>query len=322
MNSVTEANALLVGSAMSHDTFSESGCASADELVLTLDKTTWSDEQVDAPLELVIIEEPPVGDAAMPDIQDEVVWEPMPLTGEVTETTFGTSFHAAPELADGISRASIVPGEVQLYRVPMEWGQRLQVEARFPALGAADGLMDAVAPVTLTIVSPSRGDTRPIRAERDGQPMSDAVTMVSTVDDRTARTTTLPIAYHNREGIAAYASASIAGDYFVMVQMNEDEGGDTFVLPFDLVVQRVGEPTGEPTYVDDGTAPATEDPSAGSSPSTEPSDEESETEPAAEADAGAGARPALAAAAGVGGLGLLAGGVLLWRRRRSLAATG
>lgn len=59
-----------------------------------------------------------------------------PPTGVATkEARGGTGFNDAGAVADGVWRDRIRPGETRFYRVPVDWGQRLDISAEVPDTG-------------------------------------------------------------------------------------------------------------------------------------------------------------------------------------------
>jgi len=249
-------------------------CHRTDGLLLKVTANSTSEPGPATPMQIVVSEEPPVSDTSSlpPKVDDktDLRWEQMPTTGKVHPTTYGTSFSTAPGLTDGIFRASIAPGEVQLYRVHLDWGQSLQSELRVPPYRRANGL-SGMGLIRSTIVSPNRADVAAyIPLDDNGDPIAHTSSIiVSAYNEGIDRTKTAPIRYLNRDHYSSWASpASIAGDYYVMVTLSPDAKGNSYVVPFDLVIKRTGTAgTGKPTYVEGGlhTGPT-------ATPSAEPSD--------------------------------------------------
>jgi hypothetical protein len=125
------------------------------------------------------------------------------------------------------------------------------------------------------------------------------------------------VRYRNR-GQYSDDTAYLPGDYFVAITANADVQGDTWVQPYKLAIQVVGEATGAPRYVGGETV---------SQPLEESTDEEEQTEakedPAAEntgspapAEDGTWLSAGFASGVGVGLLAALVAVVLVRRRNR------
>jgi Ca-activated chloride channel family protein len=307
-------------------TFAEE-CSAPDRMILRVEKTEWSDGGRAAPMQLTVIEEPPVTDlSALPESSDgEEPWEPMETSGTPVETVAGSTFLDAPELDEETAyRSTIVPGEVQFYRVPAAWGERLQVELRAHAdtdVADAYGVLPPV--INVRVVSPVDGRADSTLAEGpDGGVVSNHV-FASGTEERVAHAATRTIRYLNRDSYVDNSlHTALAGDYYVMVDMDSAADGDSVMVPYDLSVATAGDAgEGAPDYAEDGDIQVgpTEEPDP-----AEAGDEETSANRAASGDDGAasdgnGDTVRLAAgvgAASLGGVAVLAAAFLLLRRRR------
>jgi Ca-activated chloride channel homolog len=208
--------------------------------------------------ELQIIEEPPVGDGGgLPaadtstELSDRSTWRG---SGDATRVTGGVSFSDAPTLGEGVYTDTIVPGERLLYRVPVEYGQRVTADLYFPhtdpatskalntyPTGDVKGLGVAGQLYGPGRVSLTQGDS--LLIQRRVQGARDVALALRSPEVR----------YLNRTE-PRLRGASIGGDYFVEVDAAVDDNHQTYTIPFQLNVTVEGEPAGEPSYEEIETA--------------------------------------------------------------------
>lgn len=263
-------------------------CTTSDELVFAI---SAGDEGAAGPIEIVVIEEPPVADPdGLPEAAGEPTWETLPLTGDPTAVAPADSFSGAPRIEPGFYSAAITPGEYQFFRVQVGWGQRLQAEVRFqPNGGAAADLVDGSAGIT--ILGPTRADAGQSLFSQDGAP--DATTNIANEAQPVAGASAAEVRVLNRTAVAGEdQAAAFAGDYYVFVALEPDEEGETYELGYTLVVDVLGEAQDSPYAPGDDIDVG--DP---------PSDPETQ---AASDGGGSGDFPAALVAAGLAGLGLAA----------------
>ena len=94
----------------------------------------------EAPYALRVVEEPPATDiASLPAGVSgaDSTYEAPQVTGSATEVLGGDSFGSAPEIGNGRVSGSIVPGETQVFRVRLDYGQKLDVRLLTPAMSPA-----------------------------------------------------------------------------------------------------------------------------------------------------------------------------------------
>lgn len=245
---------------------------------------------------LGIVEEPEVTNAGtLPAAVDDADFTmPMPV---VTETvTPGSSFGDAAVLEAGHSYStSIVAGEVQAFRVAVDWGQQLAVRIDRPGLTPAqyEGIDASTNYFDLQILNPERasvyddltGDDVGTSGRAGAAPTRQVVG-------------TVPVRWRNREGASpAYTS----GDYYVLYSAGF-KSDRSVELPYSITVEVTGEKAGAPTYAEIDPPANVDDPGQPS----DPDESESSTTIIAAAVLGA-------IALGACGFGLL----LLRRRRRS-----
>ncbi|MEU9604803.1 hypothetical protein [Streptomyces sp. NPDC048057] len=156
----------------------------------------------------------------------------------------GTGFNDARALGQGRWRDELNPGDSRYYKVPLDWGQRLFLDATF-GYGGGDG----------------DGSGSP----RDGQKVPDGVQLalyntargfVESVDadhpDRSVTLDTAPVAFDNRIVKGNEVGAMrFSGWYYVRVSLARDVAGPT---PLTLGVGIEGEPAAAPPYDGDPLA--------------------------------------------------------------------
>ncbi len=247
-------------------------CPDADRLLVRVDRAGSQD--VTTPVELVVLEEPPVTDVdALPTpVDGDVAWQ-APSGRPGATVVGGRSFASATPLAPGGFRGTVVPHEVQIFSVDVDWGQQLAATMSVPDPSGrlADELHAHGSPFALTIYGPGRAAAG---AVADGAP-----------DDRSdlypsgggeVGEITVPVTYRNREAIEdPRRAAATAGTYTIVVSLTDSRARTSYEVPFVLRVGVTGDRQPPPEYV-------TAAPSPSATPST----------PAAEGDAGdAGAEP-------------------------------
>ncbi|MFP5253188.1 MAG: vWA domain-containing protein [Actinomycetes bacterium] len=261
------------------------------------------------PLEIRVLEEPPVEDSdALPEQATDAQWANLPSGGTTRPTTGGSSFQDAPLLEPGRYRDTLVPGEVLTYQVEVEWGQQLAVLVNFPTpptrLGQAIGQLDMTAAVD--IFGPSRRLAR--HSARGGPPYEGFLPR----DGFAIATMTSPVRYLNRGGDSPEAGAALAGRYTVTVFLEEDPDRESYVVPFTLDLGVTGAVTGAPTYTEE---PADIESSLPSPAPEEPPAPDDTDQAGADADDGDGGPSAGFVVGGLGLVALLAAAYVALRAR-------
>lgn len=150
LSAATSSHALEAGGTSA----TASPCGTGD-LVATVERQNGTDV---GPLEVRVIEEPPVDDVeSLPPPTTPRSWAPPPKS-RPTRTVGGASFMDAPVLTPGTYRDTIVPGEVLTYQVEVAWRQRLTAEVHYPATsGRLADVVSSQSPVaSVSVVSPAR----------------------------------------------------------------------------------------------------------------------------------------------------------------------
>lgn len=215
-------------------------CFPGGYAVLAVERSGMAAADVDLPVELSLqIQEPvdpatvesaPEADIALPEISEHEVAEAQPVTPGLNYST------ATPLEAGGNYTARATSGEFHVYTVHLEPGQRLAAAVR-PTSGLDDN-----AAVQLNIAAPDRtalSMTESVSGYRrgsfafqlkNGQVHADR--MLATVNP------------------AASDPPNLAGDYYLMVSVENPQSQDT-VVPYTLRVETAGEPAPSPTVLSD-----------------------------------------------------------------------
>lgn len=292
-------------------------CAEASDLLLTVSVGAGR-SAVDVPIEIRVIEEPPVLNLA--ELPSGVAEVPKgdfrreePARGEVRRVVAGTSFNDALEIAPGTYEVEIVPGETVFVKSRLDWGQGAVFASHGPVEGAPVlaglGLTDYVG-VGGSVYAPdlSQIDSQDlwlhVAYQRGVKATSTDVNEVPEVRFRN-RWDSPKMHFGQSRGFA------MAGYYYFSVGMNQttkELAGAS--VPVQFTLQVTGTPSGAPVFATDATPPpftggSTAEPVVVRSPSPEPV-------------AGAADGPNLLPLVGGGlvGVGVLGtAGYLIWRRR-------
>lgn len=159
-------------------------------------------------LELAPVMEPRLtspGPTGAPQTWDSA--SPEPITGETRERAGGAGFTAARALGPGVWRTALVPGRTVFYKVPLDWGRRLQATAE---LGGAAGHGYIGGALDLSLYDPVRG-------------LADDVSLGYTgVRKQVALAPLPPVEYANRYAAPAAVSAlRFAGDYYLVLHLSD-----------------------------------------------------------------------------------------------------
>ncbi|MET7639232.1 hypothetical protein [Streptomyces sp. NPDC005438] len=160
------------------------------------------------------------------------------VRGESRRISGGTGFNDAVGVADGTYRDRLLPGQVRYYRVPVEWGQRLNVAAE---LGAPDD-GDTRPPTALGLAVHNTTRTPVLVAPRgrgDGTAPVSLSTPTASYDNR-------------RQTSAKVTTMRFSGWYYLSVSLAPQvERVQREALPLTLTVRREGTPGTSPRYEGD-----------------------------------------------------------------------
>ncbi|WP_433572295.1 hypothetical protein [Streptomyces sp. CA-251247] len=193
----------------------------------------------DWPLELKYMTEPGVGDGAQTPAPSSWATRPAdPVTGAAKGVDGGSGFNDAPAVGHGVWKDRLSPGESRFYKVPVEWGQQVFLDAEFAgtATGRAASVPDGL---RLTLFNTGRGFVKNEATGYRGGP--------SEVSLGTA-----PAAFANRTSPRDDTGAMrFSGWYYVRVSL--DQRVDT-ALSLTLRVGVEGDRVEGPAYTGDAVA--------------------------------------------------------------------
>lgn len=224
-----------------------STCRDADALILSVATQSGSPEIQGEPFELVVAETPrPANEQELPGPADTPGWEGLQPGTPVGEVVAGSSLNDAPLLEPGQTVSSeLTRGEIVFFRVPVDYGQRLEALVEFPqrtgALAESTKVLGDIA--DLTIISPTRGEVHEVNADLGD--LSQRATISRTGTFRVAGTTA-EVRWANRSLTGA---ADVAGDYYVGVSLSS-QADLLLPVPFTISTQLVGEVSGVPEFAD------------------------------------------------------------------------
>lgn len=287
------------------------GCDEPGDYVVTVTRARGGTE--DVPFGLVVTEEPVVEEVgfADPELGNLAAAAPR-VSGPAQQVEGASSFAGAPEIGTGPWSSTVVPGEVLLYKVPLDFGQAAQVSVEFPeASGEVAERFGMFPPnARLVLFNPLGAQLGYVEGSEwldfaDGSTLQAAIPAVSRG----------PSEIRSAE-FNGGADVTAAGDYYVSVSVQKQD--HTLEIPFTLNVEVLGEPAEGPTYaggatwsVVDGASDAAVDPSPSAGESAEGDDDGGAA--ASSEDGGPGA--VIGVGAGVLGLAALVAALVLWRRR-------
>lgn len=300
----------------------EDPCQTAERLIISLSRSD-RDAKPNQPVSLKVAEEPPVTNYAdLPEGQaynDTMPYQVPRTDGEITQVRGGSSFGAATEVEAGRYRGEIVPGETQVFKVSLGWGQRLNTRIIYPqSTQAVRELTGIAGPFsTVRFYNPNRASVTTSQATGLSSTTQAGGAHASHIEGMSPE-----VRYRNREEVAA--GAYLTGDYYIVVSVNQDAQGDTYLLPFTMELEVSGVEGGAPEYVDGAGYDAGADVGEDATQAPEEDADSGADEAAGERDEQAGASDEdgvsdgtkLAVGAGLGALalGALAWGIALLRR--------
>lgn len=262
---------LATGTASSWSDWNEK-CSESELMVLTVSPGKDFAELKGIPYELRIDEEPPVSSTAnLPDEAKDPVWTPMPGSTP-KDIVPGSSFPDAPLLAPGSYKTTLMPGELQLFRVKADWGQRIQAVFTVPKLGAATAdALGTVRYLDTALISPLGEDVYAVFAKN--VPGGSGKRGVVTPRGAIQAVMTKEIRYLNRDGANNQdKGTSLPGEYYVAVSLTRNKDDKAFTIPVTLTVGVQGTAgTGKPEYKDGAQPVSGESVTPSPTPSEEPS---------------------------------------------------
>nr|WP_209905359.1 VWA domain-containing protein [Brachybacterium sacelli] len=295
-------------------------------VILEVERTGSPSQEEAVPVEVQFFAEEAVDlDGMPPAMQHVSPLDPLPAPTDGAQIQPAFSFASALPATDGPMRGTIIPGEVQFFRVPVQYGQQVRSALTLGDFETPEGME-----LTLqaTLLSPLRDgvySTLPPLTDPDPSGFSEPATPGATMQLNQAT----PVQFRNRdEGGTAARTSFLAGDYYLQLAVvpSSYSADRLFEVPYVIDLEASGEVGKGPELTGQGAASAedrtAEDPGAAS-----PSDGGGATvpeleDPPSEADTAGFHLPAVAwvAIGGAGGgiaLGALTiGAVELVRRLR------
>ena len=251
-NSIGADRPLLATSANTEWNRDNDECMNARYYTVAIENTTG--EIAHTPIEIFGYEEPPLADSGnddLPPADEGSRWSPMSPGKAEDDTVAGTSLANAPVLDDGTYSLDIQTGETQVFAVPLDWGQRLQVqidaelpEAALQNSGAWSGLGAQIYGSTRSKSAVTMSGDEPASWTET------AFGNMEYADDAHWRTgaMTPTVRYLNRDANETELAGSILPGY-QYVEVNLSLMKDGVLVPYDLTVKRFGEAgEGAPEY--------------------------------------------------------------------------
>lgn len=173
----------------------------------TSGRDTW-------PLEINYLNEPPL-EGSTPAKPGQRTWStatPAPRTDPTKHRAKGgTGFNDAGSVDTGVWRDRIRPGETRFYRVPVNWGQRLNLSAELPNATSSRASAFLARVLGLGVYNPARGAVGdPSFVSYTGKPAA-------------AKEFTAPVDYGNRFDTTGSVNAMrFAGWYYLAVSLHPD----------------------------------------------------------------------------------------------------
>ena len=301
-------------------------CGQASDLLLEVTRQAGIDETI--PVEILVIEEPAVSNAA--ELPDGVAQVPKdnakdltsPASGTPVPVIGGVSFNDATPVDPGTYVTEVVPGERLFFRAPIDWGQG--------AVFAVDGPTGNI-PVTgspyLAYLYVEGNVYAPDRSQMDSQErwkfaayqMTDGVFEVRGDPDINR----VPdVRFRNRWDsprmfFDSSRGFSMAGDYFFTVAVGRDSDvPEGFPVPIRFSLAVTGERAGVPDFVRPATPTPTPSASPGMSVTPAATVGAGASEPPSQGTSEGGIRALVLLGGGLVAAGALGVGVALLARRR------
>ncbi|HEY0238821.1 MAG TPA: VWA domain-containing protein [Friedmanniella sp.] len=247
-------------------------CSTDAQLRLEVTRTTPGGSDASTPVELGVAEQAPVTNRA--DLPAPVAGytgkgSRLPAQTGATPVVGGSGFSNAPAVGAGAWSDSIAFGDTALYRVPLDYGQSLKVTASLPGdkgrlpLTLSEGYI-----VRLKLLTPAHAQLVGVTEPHNGET---AVHLSAVSPQVRVRNDEIPLpGFQNNEPDAS--TASVAGDYYVVVELQPVIGDLTgVVVPLQLDLTVDGTPSGQPVFASSASSSATPGSSATPTPAASPS---------------------------------------------------
>lgn len=215
-------------------------CQSAGDYLFSVEWIGSGDGPDKWPIELKFMAEPGLKEGTVPPAAPSTWSSQAPDTpaGSARSVSGGTGFNDAPAVGEGAWRDEVRPGESRFYKVPLDWGQQLFLDAEFANSATAQPTM-VIGGVRLSLFNTARGFVRSADTNYLGKPAAVALG-------------TAPASFANRTASQdATGAMRFSGWYYVRVSL--DQRVDS-TLPMTLRVGLKGESQPGPAYDGDATA--------------------------------------------------------------------
>lgn len=238
------------------DTLSCFGGNADGTVILQVERTGTPSQGESVPVELQFFAEQEVDPRGLPPAAQwarQIQPLPVPADGEQIQPAF--SFASALEAGQGPMRGTIIPGEVQFFRVPVQYGQQVRT-----ALALGEFVPPPGMDLTLhaTLISPLRGEVYSmVSPDGDAQPGGFTGTAQPGLEMQLNQAT--PVQFKNREeGGTEARSSFLAGDYYLQLTLipSRHDGTHLFEVPYTLDIDATGEVADGPELTGQGAASA------------------------------------------------------------------
>lgn len=216
----------------------DGNCGTAGKYLIEVSR--WLNAPAEVPVAIRVSEEPPLRDTGSAPSEPEPPAQAPQVSGSAKAVLGGSSFTDATEVGTGRWSGDIVPGEAQMFRVPLDFGQHARVRFHFPEATPA--------------VREQTGYDGPFVTMRTYNPMhaalgnaEDAKTTDSLPGARAADLVNATPVVSRATPISNGSDASLAGDYYMGISVAGTDS--TYDVPYTLEVEVVDGDGGAPTYL-------------------------------------------------------------------------
>lgn len=242
---------------------SSESCKEAEELVLTVELQPGAQnsqsQSAGRPLEIVVFDEPlPENLDDLPAAEPEAPeWTDIGRdTADAETISGGASFADATALSPAQTyRVTLSPGQTRVFRVPLDWGQRLQAEAYISEPTEEDyDAWQALERVHLAVLDPLYGR------------LDSRAGYLSTSFPTDTQVSTAEVQWNQREETTPSGS-SVAGEHYLVLSLPAAADHEDLEVETLLTLDTFGEAgEGAPQYPDDEEPAVPEQPGAEAGP--------------------------------------------------------
>lgn len=228
------------------------GEAADGEVILEVERTGDPVLEEAVPVEVQFFAEEALDLDGMPPAAEHVrAVDPLPVPGDGEQIQPAFSFASAVADADAPMRGTIIPGEVQFFRIPAEYGQQVRAALALGEFETPEGMELSV---QARMFSPLRDSVYSVVP-----PYTDASTSGVAEPAQAGTTVQLnqaaPIQFRNREeGGTEARSSFLAGDYYLQLAVvpSEYSAQRLFEIPYVIDLDVVGEAAPGPELTGQG----------------------------------------------------------------------